>query len=166
MDMLQEWFGANRGMKELVEQALLELAVREVGAGICEWGEAGLVPGNDLQPGEGRDAWTGDGADSTTNCGARSLHEVGARRAPSPGEGARSVEAGMCHGSRATPGRKWGRKGEAWHWKWSGRERREGVISTPVHPSRRSQANPSITPLLTASPRGKPFRRTKSVLTF
>ena len=108
MDMLQEWIGANRGMKELVEQALLELAVREVGAGICGWGEVGLVPGNDLQPGEGRDAWTGDGADSTTNSGAR------------------SVEAGMCPGSCATPGRKWGRKGEAWHWKRSGRERREG----------------------------------------
>lgn len=117
MDVLQEWFGADRMMADMIEHALLEFAERGIGAEIWEWGEVNLVLGIDLQPDEGREVWTEDGTNSLANCEAPSRREVGARQAPSSGGSASSTTGGTHPNSHTIPGSKWGRRGGAWHWK-------------------------------------------------
>lgn len=115
MDVLQELLGADRMMEDQIEHALLELAVERVGAEIWEWGEVGLVLGIDLQPDEG--SWNQTGTNSLASCGARSPLETGEKLALPSGAFDRSTRGATRANSSTTPISKWGKEGEAWHWK-------------------------------------------------
>jgi hypothetical protein len=80
-----------------------------------EWWQVGLMLECSLQiemrP-QPESSWNRTGTNSLASCGARSPLETGARQAPSSGSFGNSTRS-------ATPISKWGKEGEAWHWKQS-----------------------------------------------